>query len=157
MSTSVHEASHAVAAIMLGRPVEHLWRETGHALAGDEVGHCRAPILDEVQCRELVVSLIGYLSENKPGWPPTYADACEEPLEALATLIRVLHIDECVYEELVEVAREMLRDPDFIRPRDAIARALTAVPRLEREDIEALCLIAGTQIPQVKESSPCPS
>jgi hypothetical protein len=43
MSTSIHEASHAAAAIMLGRPVEYLWRETGHALVGDEVGHVPRP------------------------------------------------------------------------------------------------------------------
>jgi hypothetical protein len=126
--------------------------EAGHALVGDEVGRCRAPITDEVQCREVVVSLIGYLSENKPGWPPTYAEACEERLEALATVMRVLHIDERVYEELLEVTREMLRDPDFIRLRDAIARALTAVPRLERSDIEALC--RATHTPTPKEQ-PC--
>jgi hypothetical protein len=72
-------------------------------------------------------------------------------------VIRVLPIDEPTYEEIVEVTRDLLRDPDFVRVRDVIARALRAVPRLEREDIEALCLIAGPPIPQVKESSPCPS
>jgi hypothetical protein len=91
------------------------------------------------------------------GWPPPYERACEERREALATVIRVLHIDEPTYEEIVEVTRDLLRDPDFVRVRDVIARALRAVPRLEREDIEALCLIAGPPIPQVKESSPCPS
>jgi hypothetical protein len=141
MSTSIHEASRAAAAIMLGRPVEYVWRETGHALVGDEVGQCRAPIPDEVQCRELVVSLIGYLSEHESNWPPPYERAREERREALATVIRVLHIDERVYEELVELTHAMLSDPDFIRLRDAIARALSRVPRLEREDIEALAAI----------------
>ena len=33
----------------------------------------------------------------------------------------------------------MLAGLDFVRLRDSIARALAAVPRLEREDVEALC------------------
>jgi hypothetical protein len=45
------------------------------------------------------------------------------------------------YADAVQAAHEMLGDPTFIRLRDAIARALSAVPRLEAEDIETLARI----------------
>ena len=39
----------------------------------------------------------------------------------------------------------MLANQDFIRLRDAVARALSAVPRLEAEDLAALASIYPTQ------------
>ncbi len=48
----------------------------------------------------------------------------------------------------------MLADPDFIRIRDSIARALATVPRLEREDVEALCQVHGFPIPE-RQEQPC--
>ena len=48
---------------------------------------------------------------------------------------------EEVYEQLVELARDMLADPDVMRLRDALARALRRAPRLEREDVVALAAI----------------
>ena len=56
-----------------------------------------------------------------------------------------------IYADLVQASRELLADPDFIRLRDAIARALAVVPRLERDDVEALCQATGTPVPQAKE------
>jgi hypothetical protein len=47
-----------------------------------------------------------------------------------------------------ELVRDMLTDTEFTPLRDAIERALTAVPRPEAEDIEAL---AAIHLPNLKE------
>jgi hypothetical protein len=153
MSASVHEASHCVAAIMLGRPVEYLWCETGLTLPGETLGHARIPIGERIELSQLPIALIGYMSTDARGWPPNFEDACNEDLEALATIIRSLGVTREAYESCVELARDLLADPDFLRLRDAIARALSRSPRLEAEDVEAL---AAIYLPE-KESSPCPS
>ena len=51
------------------------------------------------------------------------------------------------------LAQRRFVDEEFIRLRDAIARALVVVPRLEREDIEALCEATNTPYPGKQE--PC--
>ncbi len=48
---------------------------------------------------------------------------------------------EADYKEVVGLVRDVLADEDFRRLRDAIARALSAAPRLEREDLTALAAI----------------
>jgi hypothetical protein len=50
-------------------------------------------------------------------------------------------VTEAIYRDLVDITRDLLADPDFLRLRNAIARALHYVPRLEREDVEALARI----------------
>ena len=150
--TARHEASHASACVWFGgRPPEFVSRTTGHGWPGEEVGRCYAPIIDEIGCRDVVVALVGDSSEDAPDWPPAFDDARKEKREALATLIRVLHLTEEVYSELVTAARELLDDDDFCRLRDALARALHRVPRLEREDIEALACIYRPE----QEEIPC--
>jgi hypothetical protein len=152
-STAWHEAAHTAACIWLRRPVEHVWVTPGLAFPGEEIGHCRAPVprTDGIQARDLAVSLVGYWAEGEPGWPPTYAEAREEKLEAIATLIRVLRLKRSQYEALVDETREMLEHPEFKRLQGAIARALVRVPRLEAEDVEALCRAHGFPIPRQQE------
>jgi hypothetical protein len=79
--------------------------------------------------------------EHVPDWPPPWPDCLTERREALGRVLRALGASEKTYEMCVDLARDMLTDPGFIRLRDAIARALHQVPRLEREDIEALARI----------------
>lgn len=153
-STARHEASHAAACVLLARPVEFVERTPGHGFAGEEVGKCLAPIPGEIRGRELVVALAGYWSEETSNWPPTYEEACTESREAVATIVRVLGVTEEIYADLVQATRELLADPEFIRLRDAIARALTVVPRLEREDVEALCRATNIPIPE-EETTTC--
>lgn len=148
MSVEVHEAAHAAACVWLQRPVEYVQRESGHAFPGEEIGHCRAPVADGVQARDLGVALIGYLAEAAPGWPPPFEEARHEKREALATLIRVLGVDEEQYDQFVALTRSLLDEPAFKRLQYALARALAACPRLEAEDIEALCLATGIPVPQ---------
>jgi hypothetical protein len=137
MSTAVHEASHAAAAILLGRRVERLEREGGFAWPGEQLGFAKVPI-DRLDASQVVVQLVDYLSENRDGWPPPWPDCLDEPLEALGTVITMLGLTEERYAELVELARDLLDAPDFVALRDGIARVLVVVPRLEAEDIAAL-------------------
>jgi hypothetical protein len=64
-------------------------------------------------------------------------------------------IGEEQYEQFVELTRKLLANEHFLRLRDSVARALSAVPRLEREDVEALCRVHGFPIPQCKEHPTC--
>jgi hypothetical protein len=141
MSTERHEASHAACAILLGRCVEHVERNPGLTRVGEELGHAWIPVGDRIELSQLAICLVGYTSVNTPGWPPSYEDACTENLEALGKVITILGVDEQAYDATVELVSDMLADQDFKRLRDAIARALSAVPRLEAEDIQALCAI----------------
>ena len=147
MSTEVHEAGHVACAILLGRRVDYTWRETGHALVGEELGHARIPI-DKREISQVAICLVGYLTTAEAGWPPDYEQARDEMRERLGLVVRRLGLSRDVYEQLVELTRDVLVDPDFIRLRDAIARALTVVPRLECEDIEALCRATHIPIPE---------
>jgi tripartite-type tricarboxylate transporter receptor subunit TctC len=103
---------------------------------------------------QVPICLIGYMSVNTPGWPPTYEEALDTELEALGTVLLRLGVTREAYGQLVELTRDMLVDPEFTRLRDAIARALTVVPRLEHEDIEALCRATNTPIPVGKQEEP---
>jgi hypothetical protein len=151
VSVHVHEASHVAAAVMLGRPVDHVWIETGHTLPGDTIGSARIPVGERVESSQVPICLVGYMSEDEPDWPPRFEDAHDEKLEALGIVIGFLGLSEELYDELVGIARDMLADPDFVRLRNSIARALAAVPRLEREDVEALCRATGTPVPDREE------
>jgi hypothetical protein len=148
VSTTLHESSHAAAAITLGRPVDWIWRTAGLEVAGDVVGKCRAPVGDQIGASQVAVCLVGYLSEGEPGWPPPWPDCLSEPRERLGLVLSELGVTERIYRDMVELTRDMLADPRFIRLRDAIARALEQVPHLEREDIEALCRVTNTPIPK---------
>ena len=149
--TALHEASHAAAAIFHGQWVDHAWRNVGHSFPGDMIGHARVPTNGEIGPERLVIALAGYMSTDTPDWPPSYEDARTERLEALGTTIRVLEVTEDQYAQFVELTRDLLANEHFIRLRDSIARALTVVPRLEREDIAALCHAANVPTPETQE------
>jgi hypothetical protein len=94
-----------------------------------------------VEPSQLVIALIGYMSTDTQNWPPAFEEACTEELEGLWMVMLRLNADEERYRKTVEFTRELLEDEHFIRLRDAIARALNRVPRLERETIERLAAI----------------
>ena len=66
----LHEASHAAGAIALSRQVAHVEREPGSVLPGEQLGHCLAPIGERLELSQVPLCLVGYLSEDRPGWPP---------------------------------------------------------------------------------------
>jgi hypothetical protein len=153
VSVAVHEASHVAAALMLGRRVESASREIGHALPGEALGRALIPIGGDLEPSQVVIAVIGYMATDVPRWPPPYEKARSEDLEALDLIIRGLGIGADEYDRLVEVARDMLADADFRRLRDALARALAAVPRLEREDIKAIAEAHGFSAPEREETT----
>jgi len=77
--------------------------------------------------------------------------AVDENREHLAIILRHLGANAETYDELVQVARDLLADPEFIRLRDAIARALRGCPELQAADIEALARIYKPD----QEETPC--
>lgn len=139
-STAIHEASHCAAAWLLGRDVAYTWREVGSVLPGETLGHARIPIttLDGTQ---VPIAVIGYLSTATENWPPRFEDALDEEREGLGIILRRLGATEEKYEKTIEFCRELLEDEHFVRLRDAIARALARVPRIERDTIERLAAI----------------
>lgn len=141
MSTAIHEASHAAAAVLMDRAVEFVEVHPGLALAGEELGRARVPLGVSIEANRVPLCLIGYMSEGEPGWPPPWPACLEEPREALGVVLRALGADQDRYEKSIQVTRQLLREPDFIRLRDAFARALSRVPRLEAEDIATLAAI----------------
>jgi hypothetical protein len=140
-STAVHEASHVTAATLLGRRVDHTWVAVGSVLPGETAGHASIPIDNEIEPSQLVIALIGYMSTNAPNSPPSFADACVERLEGLWMIMLSLNATEEKYNKTVEFTRELLTDPNFVALRDSVARALSRVPRIERETIEKLAEI----------------
>ncbi|HZA59380.1 MAG TPA: hypothetical protein VE401_08385 [Solirubrobacterales bacterium] len=145
---SWHEAAHAAATVWLRRPIAWVERYPGHFLPGETMGHCRAPIDDEVEPSQLAIALSGYLAEDRDGWPPAFQEARTERLEALGKVIEILGIDEAAYDRAVELTREILADPDFIRLHRTIARALAACPRLDEQAVQDLTLAAGIPPPE---------
>jgi hypothetical protein len=131
--------------VWLGRPIDHVSVTPGLARPGEEVGRCLAPVsrTDGIQPRDLVVSLAGYLAEGEAGWPPPYAEACGERREALATVIRVLDLDQDQYETAIDLTRRMLDTPEFRRLQSSIARALRAAPTITGDDVEAPAAALG--------------
>jgi hypothetical protein len=145
MSIERHEASHAACAIWLRRRVAYVERYFGSFLPGEAKGFCMAPIDGDIEGTQVVLALVGYLSENREGWPPPYDLACHERREALGKLIDILDITPEQYEAYIDATRDMLANEDFIRLRDAIERALYSVPRLDA--IAVLDLAKATGIP----------
>ena len=66
-STRWHEAAHASACVLLGRPVEYVAASAGHGFVGEQVGSVSAPIPDELKRRDLVAALVGYLADVRTG------------------------------------------------------------------------------------------
>jgi hypothetical protein len=147
-TTAVHEAAHATACVWLGRPIEYVGVTPGLSFPGEELGRCEAPIsADEVvQARDVGIALIGYMAQDRDGWPPSYSEARSEQREALGLLIDLLDIDERQYGELVARTRRLLADPDFRALQDAIARALSSAPMLTAEDVYAIARAHGIPI-----------
>lgn len=154
-STAIHEASHVAAGWLLGRDVDHTWVTVGHSLPGETLGHARIPIGEKVEPSQVVICLVGYLSVGEPNWPPSFEDACFEPLEGLGTVLRRLNSTKAKYDQTVQFCRELLEDPDFIALRDAVARALSRVPRIERETIQRLAQIHLPTTPEPEGAPAC--
>jgi hypothetical protein len=70
----------------------------------------------------------------------------------LGKLIHLLHITPEQYEKFITITRGILADPYFIRLRDAIERALHAVPRLDSIAVIDLAKATGILVsPDQKE------
>ena len=112
------------------------------------------PGREKIEPSQVCVALAGYWSEDAPDWPPDYEQAKQEQLEALSTVLDALNLSEPTYDALVRVTAEIMASPHFRRLRDALARTLSDVPRLDHEDISALARASGFPIPR-EEAAPC--
>jgi hypothetical protein len=149
---AVHEASHAAVALALGRKVAHIEREVGWVDPGEQAGHARVPIGDRFEASQVPICLAGYASTGRADWPPDYEQAQEEDLEGLSLVLKALRVTPEIYNEMVELTRDVLADPRVIELRDALARALDAVPTLYESEINE---IAAAIIPEAKEPIAC--
>ena len=149
LSTEAHEANHAAMALWIGRTVNYVERASGHAWAGEDLGFCHCPIGGRLDPSQIAICIAGRMGQ--PDWPPEYAKAREEPLEGLGMVIGRLSLSEEAYDGIVGVVREIMDDPDFQALRDAIARALVVVPRLEAEDIARLAGALNVPVPEEQE------
>jgi hypothetical protein len=151
MSVRIHEASHAAVARALGERVEYVELIPGHCLADEPAGFALISIDEGVEPSRLCTAVAGYLSTGRSGWPPSYERATVEPLEGLRAIIELTGMGREQYAALVDFAGHLLADPDVCRFRDALARALARVPRLEEQDIEAIAEAVGFPMPERKE------
>jgi hypothetical protein len=149
---AVHEASHAAVALALGRRVAHIEREIGYVAPGEQGGHARVPLGNRIEATQIPIQLAGYLSGGRADWPPDYEQAQEEDLEGLSLTMKALRVGPQDYTALVELTRDVLADPHVIELRDALARALDAVPTLYEPEINE---IAAAIIPEAKEPIGC--
>ena len=137
---ALHEASHAAAALLLGRRIEHIEVKRERVPVGGTMGECRVPIgAAGLDVSQLPVALSARMLERKD-WPPPYEDARSERLEALNYLVGGLGLDAPNYDRLVGLARRVVSSPTFLLLRRAIADALIAKEsgRLESDDIHEL-------------------
>jgi hypothetical protein len=158
VTVAVHESAHVAVALALGRKVDYVRRQGGNLWHDEELGAAGIPLDGgRFQASDLIVRLAGYAAERRwANWPPDYAKACREDLEDLDIIIDALDLTAEQYGQLVQRTEDLLNDPDVSRLQAAIARALTRVPRLEREDIEALRQAHGFPMPtREQEPAPC--
>jgi hypothetical protein len=158
VTVAVHEGAHVAVAVALGRKVDYVGRQGGNLWHDEELGAAGIPLRGgRFEESDLIVRLAGYAAERRwQGWPPDYAKARYEDLEDLDVIIRDLDLTRERYERLVERTEDLLNHPDVSRLAEAIARALTRVPRLEREDIDALAHAHGFPMPtEEQEPAPC--
>jgi hypothetical protein len=147
MSTELHEATHAGMALWSRRHVTGIEIVQGSSLPGETLGECRCPLSDGLEANQVMIAIAGYMATDTPDWPPPWPACCEAERESLGLVISLLKLDQEQYERLVELTSEILASEHFRRLRDAIARALRAVPVLTAEDVAALCEATGTPIP----------
>ena len=126
----------------------YTWVATGSVLDGEVSGFAMIPIRGKVEPTQLPIILVGYWSTRTPGWPPSYEDALTEEREGLGQVLCLLDATEEKYNRILQYTEKLLHDPDFIRLRDAIARALNRVPRIEGETVERLAEIYVTPEPE---------
>jgi hypothetical protein len=137
--TRIHEASHVAMALWLGQRVEWVRVDGDIRFPGEVAGEARIPIGSEVEPSRVAICLAGYLSTGEPGWPPSWPEALCEKREALNVVLKLLHADQEQYGRSVALTRDVLANSDFLRLRDAVARALRRVPHLTGADVEAIC------------------
>jgi hypothetical protein len=152
---AVHEASHAAAALALGRKVEHIEREIGYVAPGEQGGRARIPIGDRIEASQIPICLAGYASTGRADWPPSYEEARTEDLEGLGLAMKALRVGPQDYAELVRLTRDVLADPHVRELRDALARALDAVPTIYTSEINEIAEAVGFPIPEAEEPILC--
>jgi hypothetical protein len=138
-STAKHEAGHVASVIMLrGRLPELV---TADWPKHDTAGLTRLDFsndgLDERPLDFVVLTLAGPLAESAPipDWPPNAGAENTRDEHALATLVDFLGLDEDDWLNAVERTLHLVRDADFQRLVQLIARALELADELNADDL----------------------
>jgi hypothetical protein len=144
LGTIKHEAAHCAAAVLLGRDVEEVRVDRPGVTGALGIMRTRElPDGEKYGGIDVLISLVGYLVERRPDWPPRYELAVDEEREALCVLIDVLSIDEERWDDLCELAEEFIAAAEFRRVAGLIERALSRCPALSGADVEDLVAIGG--------------
>ena len=126
-------------ALWLGREVDHVWRRPTTPGRRDNRPRPR-PGRGEDRGKPGSDRGGRVTGMNATDWPPSFSEARAEPLEAIGLVVERLGTDESQYDGSGDRPREILGHPRLAAHcRSAIARALGSVPRLDRQDIAALC------------------
>jgi hypothetical protein len=147
-ATCLHEAAHASAALVLGgRRVERVSVDEA-----DVAGRVTMPLTREaVGPEDLIISLIGWMADGThPSWPPAWP-VREDELDEVGTLVRALALGREQYESLIQIAKKLLRAPEFRRLMNLVARALAEAPVIDEEGVRIL-YEAGTPIPEQEQA-----
>ena len=134
----MHESAHVAMAVVFSRPVEWAAINRGGHLPGEVKGEARVPVRDRVEGSQLAIALSGYLVDERPGWPPAFEDAVDEPLEALSSVLTALRCTRTQYEQAAALTKAIVATQTFQTLMAAVARMLAVVPRIEHEDIAKL-------------------
>ena len=138
-ATAEHEARHVVASWFVNGAVE----SAAIGIHANEEGIVKVGPMEN-GAANLLTRLVGWMQDpHLPAgamWPPPYPPPTgrgKDP-DGVGWCVKHYGLSRETYEGVVEVAQELLDDPDFKRAIKLVARGLMAAPQIDAEGIEVL-------------------
>ena len=132
-----HEARHVVACWFVNAPVESA-AVGAHA---PQEGIVKTPPMEN-GAANLLTRLVGWLGDEdlprNAAWPPAWPPPVKHDVDGLSWCVRFYGLSKETYATVVEIALELVNDPEFERAVTLVARGLMAAPRIDAEGLEVL-------------------
>ena len=114
-STRRHESAHAAACLWLGAGRRITCVRVDHP-DPNALGRMSSELDREINASDFAINVIGWMADGThPGeWPPPWP-VDEDAADGIGLLVRHLKLNEYQYQRLIQVAEELLADPDFQR------------------------------------------